>query len=56
MIILNYCQFADFSILYPDRVGVACGVNKAEAVRAALKGGLLTTLITDESIASKLVG
>ncbi len=47
-------EFKDF-LRIPDRVGVACGVNKAEAVRAALKGGLLTTLITDESIASKLV-
>jgi len=38
----------------PERIGIACGANKAAAVNAALKGGHLTTLITDESLAAKL--
>ena len=38
-----------------ERVGVACGEAKAQAVKAALRGGLLTTLITDHSIASSLL-
>lgn len=47
-------SFNDF-LNIPERVGVACGIGKAEAVRAALYGRHLTTLITDESIAAKLV-
>ncbi len=47
-------NFKDF-LRIPERVGVACGSKKAEAVRASLIGGHLTTLITDESIANQLI-
>ncbi len=47
-------DFHDFMKI-PERVGIACGLNKTEAVRASLKGGHLTTLITDESIATHLI-
>lgn len=46
--------FEDF-LRIPERVAVACGAIKAEAVRSALNGGLITTLITDEILASRLV-
>ncbi len=39
----------------PERVGIACGLDKVEAIRASLKGKHLTTLITDERVASELV-
>jgi len=47
-------DFHDF-LNIPERIGAACGIQKAEAVRASLKGRHLTTLITDESIAAALV-
>ncbi len=40
----------------PERVGIACGAEKADAIKAALKGGLITTLITDESAALRVLG
>lgn len=36
------------------RVGVAGGMRKFEAIRGALRGGLLTALITDSEVAKKL--
>jgi DNA-binding transcriptional regulator LsrR (DeoR family) len=39
----------------PRRVGVAAGPDKAEAVKAALLGGLIGTLVTDEGLARKLL-
>ena len=39
----------------PKRIGIACGSEKAGAVKAALTGGLLTTLITDESAALRIL-
>jgi DNA-binding transcriptional regulator LsrR (DeoR family) len=39
----------------PRRIGVAAGLQKAEAVRAALLGGLISTLVTDEGLARALV-
>ena len=32
----------------PRRIGIACGKQKARAIHAALKGGLVTDLFTDE--------
>ncbi|MCF7942520.1 MAG: sugar-binding transcriptional regulator [Spirochaetia bacterium] len=46
--------FSDF-LRIPERIGVACGAVKAKAVQAALSGGHLTTLITDEVLASRLI-
>lgn len=39
----------------PRRVGIAGGVRKAEAIRAAMKGGWIDVLITDLSTAYRLV-
>lgn len=49
---INFDKF----LTVPQRVGVACGPQKAEAVLAALRGRHLTALITDESVASFLAG
>lgn len=39
----------------PRRVGVAGGMRKFEVIRGALRGGLLTVLITDADVAQRLV-
>lgn len=39
----------------PERVGVACGLEKAEAIRSALLGGQITSLITDELVANRIL-
>lgn len=39
----------------PERLGIACGAEKAEAIKAAMLGGLITTLITDESAALRIL-
>jgi DNA-binding transcriptional regulator LsrR (DeoR family) len=39
----------------PSVMGVAGGVEKTEAIRAALRGGWLTTLITDAEVARRLL-
>ncbi|MFB9378081.1 sugar-binding transcriptional regulator [Kineococcus gynurae] len=39
----------------PDRIGVAGGTGKAEAIRSMLRSGLLTSLVTDEHVARRLV-
>ena len=39
----------------PRRIGVACGKQKARAIYAALKGGLLTALFTDELTALQII-
>lgn len=39
----------------PERIGVGGGLQKAEAIRAALKGGWITTLVTDAGVARRLV-
>ncbi|HAK47347.1 MAG TPA: hypothetical protein DCO79_15690 [Spirochaeta sp.] len=39
----------------PERVGIACGAEKADAIKAALTGGLVTTLITDEAAALRIL-
>lgn len=39
----------------PSRIAAACGIAKAQAVRAALEGKLVTTLIIDELLASRLI-
>jgi len=38
-----------------ERIGIACGSEKADAIKAALTGGLITTLITDESAALRIL-
>jgi DNA-binding transcriptional regulator LsrR (DeoR family) len=40
----------------PERVCAAAGSDKAEAIRALLVGGFVTTLITDEETARNLLG
>ena len=39
----------------PGRIGIACGRQKAPAIHAALCGGLLTALITDEAAALQVL-
>lgn len=39
----------------PERVGIACGAEKADAIKGALTGGLITTLITDEAAALRIL-
>ncbi len=39
----------------PNRVGIACGADKATAIKAALEAKLITTLITDESAALRIL-
>ena len=39
----------------PVRIGVACGKDKAQAILAALKGGLINVLITDEAAALQIL-
>jgi DNA-binding transcriptional regulator LsrR (DeoR family) len=39
----------------PRRVGVAAGADKADAVRAALLGGLIRTLVADEALVRSLL-
>ena len=39
----------------PRRIGVAAGLDKAVAVKAALLGGLIGTLVTDEGLARALL-
>jgi len=46
---------AEALLRIPRRVGVAAGPEKAEAVRAALLGGLIGTLVTDEGLARALL-
>lgn len=40
----------------PRVIGVAGGADKVDVIRAALRGGLLDVLVTDEKSAEKLVG
>lgn len=40
----------------PDRMAVAGGPEKLNAIRAGLKGGLVTHFVTDERTASELLG
>jgi deoxyribonucleoside regulator len=40
----------------PLRLGLAAGTDKAVAVRGALRGGFVTTLVVDEEIAEAIVG
>ena len=39
----------------PRRMGIACGKQKARAIHAALKGGLITGLFTDELTALQII-
>lgn len=39
----------------PQRVGIACGAEKAAAIKAALESKLITTLITDEDAALRIL-
>jgi hypothetical protein len=39
----------------PDVIGVAGGLGKTEAIRAALHSGLLTSLVTDSFVARRLL-
>ncbi len=47
-------DFNDF-LNIPIRVGVAYGIQKAEAIRCALKAKLITTLITNEATAKHIL-
>ena len=39
----------------PTVIGVAGGVNKAEAIAAAMKGGYINALVTDQETAAAIV-
>lgn len=39
----------------PIRVGVACGLEKKEAILSVLRGGYINVLITDEKVANYLI-
>ena len=39
----------------PSRVGIACGAEKAIAIKAALEAGLVNTLITDEAAVLRIL-
>ncbi|MGK3315230.1 sugar-binding domain-containing protein, partial [Escherichia coli] len=39
----------------PVRVGVAGGENKAEAIAAAMKGGYINALVTDQDTAAAIL-
>lgn len=39
----------------PETVGVACGVEKCEAIIGAIQGGYINTLITDEACANQML-
>ncbi len=38
----------------PERIGIGGGLEKAEAIRAVLKGGWVTSLVTDAGVARQL--
>lgn len=38
-----------------NKIAVSCGANKAEAINAAIKGGLINILITDQKCAKELL-
>jgi DNA-binding transcriptional regulator LsrR (DeoR family) len=40
----------------PTVIGVAGGIEKTDAIRSVLRGGWLTTLITDAAVAHCLIG
>ncbi len=39
----------------PEVIGVACGTEKADAILAALKGGLVDSIVTDEDAALRML-
>ncbi len=39
----------------PQRIGIACGAEKTAAIKAALEAKLITTLITDEEAALRIL-
>ena len=39
----------------PEVIGVACGAEKAEAILGALRGGLISALVTDEQAALRML-
>lgn len=39
----------------PERIGVGGGLEKVEAIRAALRGGWISTLVTDAGVARQLI-
>lgn len=47
-------EFSKF-IKIPRRIGIACGKQKARAIYAALRGSLLTDLVTDEAAALQIL-
>ena len=47
---------AEGLLAIPDVIALAYGTAKAEAVRATLRGGIATSLITHTSMARRLLG
>ena len=47
---------ADDLGLVPSLIAVAAGVDKAKALGAALRSGLISSLVTDSGVASALLG
>ncbi len=49
------CLDADRLRAVPEIIAIACGSAKARAVRAAIRGGFVTTLLTHASLAEELL-
>jgi deoxyribonucleoside regulator len=39
----------------PDVIGIACGAEKAEAILGAVRGGIISSLVTDENAALRML-
>jgi DNA-binding transcriptional regulator LsrR (DeoR family) len=48
------CLSTDQLRKIPERIGIGGGMEKVDAIGAVLKGGWVTTLITDAGVARKL--
>jgi DNA-binding transcriptional regulator LsrR (DeoR family) len=49
------CIGADALRAVPERIAIAYGTRKAAAVRAAIRGGFVSTLVTHASLARELL-
>ena len=49
------CLSTDQLRRIPERIGVGGGLEKADAIKAVLKGNWITTLVTDAGVARKLI-
>lgn len=49
------CLSTDQLLRIPERIGIAGGLEKVDAIRAALKGQWVTSLVTDAGVARRLL-